>query len=59
MTLTQIILVGTVVSLVLFDIVIAMVNTRKTISMTVYEISEKFPIIPFALGVVIGHILWK
>lgn len=31
---------------------------EATVSATLYDFSQRFPIIPFAGGVLVGHLLW-
>lgn len=42
-----------------WDIVaIARRRPQDTVSATIYDWSTELPILPFALGVVLGHLLW-
>jgi len=58
MTGTTIIIVSTVVVVVAIDVFLA-VTDRPTISQTVWSASKKYPIIPLAVGVLIGHMFWR
>ena len=57
MGLTDWVMIGSTVALVAFDIVVA-VTGKPTISQKVRSYAGKYPMIPFALGVLIGHWLW-
>lgn len=57
--LTKIILITAVVALSLYDIV-ALINggSEATISRITLSYSKEYPVIPFAVGVVCGHLFW-
>lgn len=58
--LTKILVVFTAVALVLYDVYAVVAGGKEaTISWIVLQWSKVYPIIPFALGVVIGHMFWK
>ena len=49
-----------VVGLSLFDVYIFWRGgTEATISWTIFEWSHKYPMIPFAVGVLCGHFFWQ
>lgn len=54
-------LIGIVVGvLIVYDIYAYKVRgSDTTISVQMYEAGKKYPIIPFLLGVVFGHIFWN
>ena len=56
---TEWVVIVAVVGLVLYDLV-AMVRSGPdaTISVIVHEFSKNNPIVPLAVGIVIGHIFW-
>lgn len=52
------ILVVTIVSI--YDIfIMVFVGRSATISDVVYECARNWPIIPFVIGAVIGHLFWR
>lgn len=59
MITTEIVLALVVAFLIIYDIFIVIIKgIESTISWTVWSISQKYPVIPFALGFVMGHVLW-
>lgn len=58
--LTQMIMVTTVVLLVLYDVVARVFGGNDaTISYQLMEASKKWPIIPAAIGLLVGHWFWQ
>jgi hypothetical protein len=51
-------LVAVVAALVGWDIYVAVVETPATISVVVLGWAGEHPVLPFALGVIMGHLLW-
>lgn len=48
-----------IVGLIIFDIfLVVKKGWKETISFQVYILSRDNPIIPFAIGVVMGHLFW-
>lgn len=59
MTLTLIVLGITVLFLIVYDILIALTEgLDATISWVGWKLMQKYPVIAFALGFVMGHIIW-
>ncbi len=59
MNLTTIILSLTALVLILYDIAAALIwGQRATISVTLYSLSKQYPVIPFLIGFVLGHVIW-
>ena len=57
--LTDYIIVFTIFSLIIYDVwVILKDGVKASISVRVYTWSLKYPIIPFAFGVLFGHLFW-
>ena len=49
----------TVLTLIGYDIYIRIVKGKDaTLSLTIYKWSKAYPIIPFAIGVLMGHFFW-
>ncbi len=60
MMITKIVLIAAVVLLVVYDIAaIVFFGDIATISWNVYSWSKTYPIIPFAIGFVMGHLFWR
>ena len=59
MTAMHWILLSIAVVLVVFDIVLAQTNWLPTISKTAWHFAARHPILPFATGVVCGHLFWQ
>jgi hypothetical protein len=57
-TITISILVAVTVALIGWDIYVAVVETPATISVIVLGWAQAHPVLPFAIGVVCGHLLW-
>ncbi len=58
-TLTEAVIYGSIIVLVVYDIFILLdKGVDQTISSVLLKISKNYPIIPFALGIVFGHIFW-
>jgi hypothetical protein len=58
MTPTQILLVATVVIWVAYDVFAAIRwGAMQTISVVLWQLAQKYPVIPLAVGALIGH-LW-
>ena len=59
MNITQIIVILSVLFIIIFDIIIyKMRGVESTVSRIVLYWAKEYPIIPFAVGVVIGHLFW-
>jgi hypothetical protein len=60
LTVTTIILVATVTALVLWNLYVVLFTRgeERTISKTIATAAGKWPILPFAFGVLIGHWFW-
>lgn len=57
MTLT--ILLVVFVLLMVYDVYIYFAKgTEATISLVLYDFCQRNPLVPFVLGVIVGHILW-
>ncbi len=57
-TLTLYILLSITILLVGYDIYAYIRHNGSTISETIYAAAKRYPIFPFALGVLLGHLLW-
>lgn len=59
--MTKIVVFGTVVALIAYDVYAFMVGGQvNTISWTVWSMSKDVtPLIPFCAGVVCGHLFWR
>lgn len=56
---TECLIIGTIVVLALYDLVAYMRSGEDaTISKVVFHASLRYPIIPFAVGVLCGHFFW-
>jgi len=56
---TKLVILFTTVALVAYTIFVGLkFGPQATISVQIYELSRRFPIIPFAFGVLAGHIFW-
>lgn len=59
MSITRWFILLVIVGVTIFDIVALLVGgIDATISVTMYNLSRQYPIIPFALGVIAGHLFW-
>lgn len=59
MTTTAIVLIVSVILLLLYDLfAVIKWGGDFTISWQIWTFSKLYPIIPFLMGVVIGHMLW-
>lgn len=59
-TATKYVLLVTVVVLILYDILaFCRGGTDATISNVIYKLSLDNPIIPFAAGMLCGHLFWR
>lgn len=57
MSLTEWVLLGTVIGLASYDIYIAMTKgVMQTLSVVIWVLSQRYPIIPFAAGILCGHL---
>lgn len=57
--ITEIVIFSTIIILIIYDIFILLKKGSKyTISSVLLELGKKYPIIPFFLGIVFGHIFW-
>jgi hypothetical protein len=60
MTFTQAFIAVMVSITIIVDVALAIFfGTKNTISRTLYELAMAYPIIPFTLGVITGHIFWQ
>lgn len=53
-------LVGTIVAICIVGIYdgYCQITGRKTLSAWTWEVSRKYPFVPFAAGLVMGHLFW-
>ncbi len=59
MNLTGWILIVSAALLILYDVYTLFTRGKvKTISFTVYAWAKLYPIVPFTLGVIAGHLMW-
>lgn len=59
MTITQSIIIGSAIILVLYDVLaLGIWGKTATISVVTYSWARRYPVIAFALGFVMGHIFW-
>lgn len=59
MNTTQFFMLGLLVAILLFDAVTVLLwGSEYSISKNTYRLAVEWPIIPFLLGVVAGHVLW-
>ena len=57
--MTRCVLLSTVILLVGYNIFVGLkYGIEPTISVQVYELARMHPIIPFVMGLVVGHFLW-
>jgi hypothetical protein len=60
MSLTLKIVAGVAIALGLYDIIIAALNGKKwTISWQLLQFGKRWPVVPFALGFLMGHFWWS
>ncbi len=60
MNLTGWILIASAIILITYDVFTLFTKGRvKTISFTVYAWAKLYPIVPFTLGVIAGHLFWS
>lgn len=50
--------------IIAFDVIMALKQNKdprnfKTISKLVWSASKKYPIVPFAVGILCGHLFWQ
>tara|TARA_Y100000114_G_C11748592_1_gene322987 strand:- start:90 stop:290 length:201 start_codon:yes stop_codon:yes gene_type:complete len=58
-TIARLIIVAIIVVITVWDVaVVSMGRPDTTISAVILKLSKEHPMIPFALGVVIGHLFW-
>jgi hypothetical protein len=58
--ITASLIVAVVVLGAIYDIIAAVVGGQEsTISVIVWNVSLKHPVIPFAVGVLCGHLFWR
>ena len=62
--MTEIFIIIGLVLIIIFDIIMAVLQNKdpknfKTISKVIWEQSSKHPIIPFAVGMLMGHLFWR
>lgn len=59
MNTTQFFMLGSLTAIMLFDAAVVFAwGHDYSISKNTYRVSVEWPIIPFLLGVVAGHVLW-
>jgi hypothetical protein len=52
-------LVVTTLILVVYDLCVVLTGSSKdTISYTILSLSRQMPLLPFLLGMLVGHLLW-
>lgn len=56
--LTKILILSVGISLIVFNIIVALFGVNSTISEVIYGYAFKYPIIPFSFGVFCGHWFW-
>jgi len=57
--MTEYFVVGGVLLVIFYDIIAYVFRGKSdTISTVIYRLSREYPIIPFAAGVVAGHLFW-
>jgi hypothetical protein len=60
MTVTHWVLIMTVLGLVIYDLIAASRwGVSETISNQILLLSRRWPIIPFGMGLVMGHFFWS
>lgn len=60
MILTVWILLAVVTFLIVYDVyAVSHGGFKDTISWVIYSNSQKYPIIPFGIGVLCGHLFWS
>lgn len=57
MTTTELFTIGTIAVVITVDIWLA-VTGRETVSQLTWRTSKRWPLIPFAAGVLAGHLFW-
>lgn len=58
-TTTIIVLIVAFVLIMLYDFILALVGRWDiTVSATIYDVSKSNPIIPFLIGLCVGHLIW-
>ena len=56
---TSLVILGTTVLLGLYDVLMGVkYGPEATISIVMYDLARRYPIVPFMLGVLAGHIFW-
>lgn len=59
MSITTIIIILVVAGLLIYDVfAIAKWGMHESVSYKIYDWSFKFPLIPFAFGLLMGHFFW-
>jgi hypothetical protein len=57
---TEVILVGTIVSLIAWDIYAAIAPPKgDTISEVIWSVAREHPIVAFGCGLLMGHLFWS
>lgn len=60
MQITIVVLILTAVFLIVYDIwAVLKYGIAGTISWQVWDKSRRFPIIPLAVGILVGHLFWR
>jgi len=57
--ITAIIMASVTGAIIILDIILAKVAPEATISKVTLLLAHKMPIIPFAVGVLCGHLFWS
>lgn len=58
--ITKIFIVVSIVVIILFDMYVFMDGgTKATISWTMFTWAHSYPIFPFSMGVIMGHLFWQ
>jgi len=60
LTITKILIIFVFCSILLWDLSVMFFckDTSMTISQSLYTISKQHPIVPFTIGVLVGHVFW-
>lgn len=62
--ITEIFVAISATGIIGFDIIMALKQTKnpktfKTISRLVWDSAKKYPMVPFAIGILCGHLFWQ
>lgn len=56
--LTILLLIVVIVGLIVYDIIAASHGLESTITWVIWDWAVSFPIVPFAFGLLFGHLFW-